>query len=616
MGSRKTLATAAGAIAAVVLLGVPQAWSEQYLFDMLFGKRTESHEAQRQRPPEEEPRQVVKAPKVSSPTYYNYKVDPLVKVDFSGVIAAKTGDDFAPSLDNDGFAEARDALSDLDIRAEKDVAEALAAHYAADPHFVWVTGFSINSRARQAMDMLADADSYGLPAAEYAISAPSDSFSIDDTHARMLDLMRFEMRLSAKVLRYVHDAEGGRVVPERLSGYHDLQQKDLHLKEALDALSATQDVTAFLSSKHPQNPQYEMLRRELASLRASQEDQIVVDPDMLVHPGESHDDFGKVLQLIKRNADESFTEEYGDQLAANVSATEYSKDLVPLIKAAQKAAGVGADGIIGPRTIAALGGDSRADRIQKVIIAMEEMRWLPSEFGNTYVFVNQPAFVASFIKDGQPQLTTRVVVGRPTNQTSFFYDEIEEVVYNPYWGVPRSIIVNEMLPKLLRDPGYLDRAGYEVTDSKGRHIPSASIDWGRYGANIPYDVRQTPGEANALGELKILFPNKNAIYMHDTPSKSLFQRDVRAFSHGCIRLQKPREMAAAVLQSTVDHVVSKLKQGHSTEKVPVKIPVYISYFTAWPDAEGTVHYYQDVYDRDEHTAEAMDKVAASRAAAS
>ncbi len=289
---------------------------------------------------------------------------------------------------------------------------------------------------------------------------------------------------------------------------------------------------------------------------------------------------------------------------------------MPLVKAAQKAAGVGADGIIGPRTVAAFNGETNAERIQKVLVALEEMRWLPHQFGSTYVFVNEPEFMARFIKNGEATVSTKVVVGKPTNQTAFFYDQIEQVVYHPYWNVPKSILINEMLSKLLRDPGYLDRAGYEVIDAKGQHIASSSIDWGRYGANIPYDVRQLPSEANALGELKILFPNKNAIYMHDTPQKNLFNYDARAFSHGCIRLQKPRDMAAAVLQASVSHVDEMLQGAHSTEDVPVKIPIYISYFTAWPDLQGTVHYYNDVYDRDSHTWTAMEKVTEARAAAS
>jgi murein L,D-transpeptidase YcbB/YkuD len=206
----------------------------------------------------------------------------------------------------------------------------------------------------------------------------------------------------------------------------------------------------------------------------------------------------------------------------------------------------------------------------------------------------------------------RVVVGKKSNQTSFFYDEIEQIDYNPYWGVPQSIIVNEMLPKLYRDPAYLDRAGYEVTDARGRRISSSAINWGQYGGKVPFNVRQRPGSSNALGELKILFPNKHAIYMHDTPSKNLFERDTRAFSHGCVRLADPRGMAAAVLDKPVDYVAAKIGAGHSSEKITRKIPVYVAYFTAWPDQDGKVDYHADVYDRDSRVQKALDAIAAVR----
>jgi murein L,D-transpeptidase YcbB/YkuD len=266
--------------------------------------------------------------------------------------------------------------------------------------------------------------------------------------------------------------------------------------------------------------------------------------------------------------------------------------------------------------VAALAGESRASRQEKVRIAMEQIRWLPSDLGSPRVFINQPAFTASYIEGGEEKLKTRTVIGGTGNQTSFFFDEIKQVDYNPYWGVPQSIIVNEMLPRLRNDPGYLDRAGYEVTDSKGKRIPSSSINWSQYGGKVPFNVRQAPSEANALGELKILFPNKHAIYMHDTPQKSYFERDMRALSHGCVRLQDPRGMAAAVLGTSVEHVAEKLGKGHSTEKVTRRIPVYVAYFTAWPDMTGKVEYFGDVYGRDARLRQAIEATEAVRTPAS
>ena len=172
-----------------------------------------------------------------------------------------------------------------------------------------------------------------------------------------------------------------------------------------------------------------------------------------------------------------------------------------------------------------------------------------------------------------------------------------------------------MLGHLYRDPSYLDRHGYQVLDERGRHVSSAAVNWGAVASDREsVDVRQPPGNRNALGRLKIEFPNDHAIYMHDTPEKQLFAHDRRAFSHGCVRLKKPRAMAAALLGSGIEHVDQKIAQGdNASEPVPGNIPVYLAYFTAWPDVNGVVHYYDDVYGRDDHLAEALKKTEAARA---
>jgi murein L,D-transpeptidase YcbB/YkuD len=558
----------------------------------------------------------VSTPKISAPSYYTYKADALVRVDFSELAATPQQVIAGPKPSGVRFSEARQWLKDFDLHAEKEIAEALIDHYTAKPDFIWVSGYRPNGRAREAMRVLADAASFGLEPADYSVDPPNSAVPRDDTTARLRALIRFEMALSARVLRYVRDAHGGRIDPNMLSGYHDFAVKPIDLPATLKALSRAHDSREYLESRHPQNPEFKALRVELEALRASADDEIVVDPATFVRPGNSHAELPKLLELISRQADDDFRAEYGEVLERNLESEAYSDELVPVVKAAQERNSLKPDGIIGPRTVHALAGSSKAARIEKVVIALESLRWHPSDLGDTRVFVNQPAFTATFRKDGVDKLSMRAIVGKKSNQTSFFYDEIEQVDFNPYWGVPRSILVNEMLPRLLRDPGYLDRAGYEVTDSSGRRIPSSAINWGRYGAKIPYNVRQTPSERNALGELKILFPNKHAIYMHDTPTKNLFQQDVRAFSHGCIRLQDPRGMAAAVLQTSVEDIASKLKKGHSSEKVSQKIPVYVAYFTAWPDQSGTVEYFPDLYDRDAHLKKALETVAAARAPAS
>jgi len=258
--------------------------------------------------------------------------------------------------------------------------------------------------------------------------------------------------------------------------------------------------------------------------------------------------------------------------------------------------------------------DSAADKIAKVEMSLERLRWLPQQFGDRYVFLNQPAFEVTYFNGNDKPLSMRAVVGRPDAQTYFFVDHIKDVQYNPYWNVPRSIVVNEMLPKLYRDGSYLDDHGYEVLNQRGRQIASNSVDWAAFAKNAAsVEVRQPPGRRNALGLVKIEFPNKHAIYMHDTPEKSFFTRDMRALSHGCVRLQHPKEMAAALLGKSVGYVEKQIARGeNASERVGADIPVYLAYFTAWPDPDGAVRYYGDVYDRDAHLKTALEKTEAAR----
>lgn len=606
------------ALGFLVILGASPV-NAQNLFDRLFGGGLRQQPRDFPLPPE--PPKNRPAAKISAPSYYNYKADPLVVVAVpkaAPLVSVSAAGPVLPGIGLAGvaFGEAMATLPGIDLTAEKDVASAIAKHYAAYPDFVWVSGFHVNGRAEPALRVLADAASYGLDPGEYVVDVPRASFAMDEMAARQRELAAFELSLSARVLRYARDAKRGLIDPNRLSGYHDFAAKPLDLADVLGTLARTHDTAVFLESQHPQNPEYQSLRVELEALRAAEENDIVVDPKLLLKPGGSSAELPKLVALIERKADADFATRHAVAIALARGRQEYSPDIVALVKAAQESHGLKGDGVIGPRTVQALAGVSKADRLGKVVVALEQLRWHPSDLGQRRVFINTPAYSASYYEDGQEKLSMRTVVGKPSNQTSFFFDEIEQIDYNPYWGVPQSIIVNEMLPRLRNDPGYLDRAGYEVTDSQGRRVSSSDVNWGQFGAKVPFNVRQTPSEANALGELKILFPNKHAIYMHDTPQKDLFSRDSRAFSHGCVRLHQPREMAAAVLGSSIDHIVTKLGQGHSTEKVPVKIPVYVAYFTAWPDKAGVVQYFGDVYGRDDRVKTAMEKTALVRTPAS
>lgn len=519
------------------------------------------------------------------------------------------------------FDESRGYLDGYQIRTLNEVGVALKQHYKANPDFIWVTDDKPNDRSRAALAAMATADTFGLSAADYFVAVPEDDFDASDMDARKREMIQFEMNMSAAALNYVLDATRGRIDPNRLSGYHDFKRKDVDLAAALGNLEVSADAGAYLLGSNPDNRQFKMLMEELATLReVDADDHIEIVEGTFLKVGHSSPELENIVAAIRKRGSDELLVNHGITLFDyDASGGElYTPELVLLVKDFQKEKGLSADGIIGKNTISKLTGMSNQSKIDKLVLAMERLRWLPRDLGSRHVFVNQPAFRATYVNNDRDAISMRVVVGTSSNQTSFFQDEIETIEYNPYWGVPRSIIVNEMLPKLRQDPSYLDRLGYEVTDRRGRRISSRNVNWYAVGSNtVPVDVRQPPGRKNALGELKILFPNKHAIYMHDTPAKNLFERDSRAFSHGCIRLQDPRGMAAAVLGKSRDHIAQQIAQGHNlAEPVAGKIPVYVSYFTAWPNEDGTVGYYVDMYGRDKHLDKAIESTRQSREARS
>jgi len=449
---------------------------------------------------------------------------------------------------------------------------------------------------------------------DYAVQLP-DTDSTMAIEYRQEKAAIFEILLTARAMRYAADAAHGVVNPNKLSGYHDFPDNKPDFAKIITNLSKSPSPGNHLETYHPRVTAFYYLKQELVQLREANdpEDEITIKSGTFLKPGRSSDQLPNIIAAIKKRGSKNLLTIHEAAFTA-FEGEVYTPELVKLVKAFQRENKLGADGIVGNATIAKLSGFSSQDKIDRVLFAIERLRWHPAELGSRHVFINQPAYRASYMVNGKAGLSMRAIVGKPSNQTSFFHDTIESVVYNPYWGVPRSILVNEMLPKLRENPSYLDERGYEVTDARGQQIASASIDWSQVGANPRYDVRQTPGPRNALGELKILFPNKHAIYMHDTPSRGLFKRTSRALSHGCVRLQQPKEMAAAVLGTSVSNVKSMLSKGHSKQIVPQQIPVYVAYFTAWPKDDGEVQYFTDIYKRDRALAKAMFVTTESRQA--
>jgi murein L,D-transpeptidase YcbB/YkuD len=361
----------------------------------------------------------------------------------------------------------------------------------------------------------------------------------------------------------------------------------------------------YLRTLHPAHPAYAAMKRALSELRAERGSAAAepIPDGELVKTGGSDP---RIPAVRRKLAERGYS---GAEAAPGSDPLLFDKELAAELRRFQRESRIRVTGILGPQTVAALNADLTDRREAQLVTNMERLRWLPRELGKRHIFVNQPAYVAEVVENGEAVWSTRVIVGKPTTQTNVFHDEMELVIFNPSWGVPQSIIAKEYLPKLRRDPGYLDRLGFKVVNQKGKVVPSRSVSWASYGSKIPYGVQQPPGGKNALGEVKFMFPNAHDIYMHDTPSRELFDEEGRAFSHGCVRVQNPREFAAVILgwdQAAVDENIATPKS--ETVRLSEKIPVHLTYFTAWPDETGNMRYFEDVYGRDKAMADARSTV--------
>jgi murein L,D-transpeptidase YcbB/YkuD len=239
---------------------------------------------------------------------------------------------------------------------------------------------------------------------------------------------------------------------------------------------------------------------------------------------------------------------------------------------------------------------------------MERWRWMPRQLGDFYVRVHIPNYNLDVYRDGVVFHTTRIVVGKPTNQTPIFSDEIEHVVVNPVWNVPSSIAQNEMLPAARQGSALRGYQVYANVRGRFRAVDPRTINW-RTVDMRKIQIKQPPGARNALGQVKFLFPNKYDVYLHDTPSKSLFERDARAFSHGCMRVMNPWDFAEALLSGTDQVTVAALKKmvggGERWVNLDEHIPVHITYFTAWVDENGELQVRNDIYGHDKRLAAAL-----------
>jgi murein L,D-transpeptidase YcbB/YkuD len=373
----------------------------------------------------------------------------------------------------------------------------------------------------------------------------------------------------------------------------------------LDAVDAP-SLTEFLQSVFPRGWVYRQLQAGLAEYRqiATAGGWPLVPSGPTLAPGASDARLEILAQRLAVTGDL-------DNAQAFAGASVYDEALQEGVRRFQDRHGIDVDAVIGPATLRALNVPVE-ERIRQFKINLERARWVVNDLGENFIVVNIAGFHAYLVRNREITWETRVQVGASYHQTPVFRDEMKYLVLNPTWTVPYSIATREILPRIKRDDNYFATRDFDVKDRSGNLIDASDIGWSDVSArNFPYWLVQRPGPNNALGRVKFMFPNEHAVYLHDTPSKSLFGRAERAFSHGCIRTENPLELAELLLDSPDwdQQALQNVIDGGETKTVFLQqpLPILLLYWTAVVEPDGITHFYSDVYSRDDRIGKILDE---------
>ncbi len=453
------------------------------------------------------------------------------------------------------------------------------------------------------MSALESAGLHGLPANDELIADLRNAMANAGTPDGKAAL---ELMAAQAYVDFATDLTSGLLNPDDISSLINIDAVRPETGVLLVKAAASNGSGALYDGFEPQDPSYNALQEELARLEALVEAGgwgPKITAGRALRPGQSND---RVLAMRVRLLALGYEGTEGDS-------PRYDEALVEAVKAFQADNTLTADGIVGPQTLTALNSDPSI-QMQQVIVNLERRRWLNYELGARHIFVNQANFTAYVVDYGLPTLVTRVVVGkaRAKYQTPEFIDQMTHMVVNPAWNVPQSIASQEYLPQLLRDPSVLTRQNITMrVRGSGERVDARLIDMSQYTVNnFPFVLQQRPGSRNALGKVKFMFPNKYNVYLHDTPSRSLFNRDSRAYSHGCVRVHRPLDLAYTLLAPQSADPEGEFQAARNTGRettinLETPVPIYLTYQSVFLNEEGELGYRVDVYGRDQLVFDAL-----------
>jgi len=367
----------------------------------------------------------------------------------------------------------------------------------------------------------------------------------------------------------------------------------------------TGEIPALLRRLTPTAPLYQSLQQGLARYQGieARGGWATIAPGPTLHPGERSQ---RIAQLRTRLLAS------GELRGATSDEELFDDALEAAVRHFQRRHQLAVDGVVGKKTLAALN-VSASQRVDQIRVNLERARWLLHDLPATYVLVDIAGFEVRFFRDHRLILQSRAVVGRPYRRTPVFRAAISYLEFNPTWTVPPTILSNDVLPEIRKDPGYLAKRNMRVLTFQGQEVDPASVDWSRFsGKNLPYMIRQDPGPDNALGRVKFMFPNRHMVYLHDTPARNLFERTERAFSSGCIRVEKAEQLAELLLgpQGWSRDDVAAAFAEKKTRKVELAtaVPVLLYYWTVAVGENGELLFKVDLYDRDRRVLEGLNRL--------
>jgi murein L,D-transpeptidase YcbB/YkuD len=470
---------------------------------------------------------------------------------------------------------------------------ALAAFYEERQYkSLWTSAAGFSRQAESLIDEIEQARDWGLKTSDFVVpTLPPD--------AGKEQLADAEVTLGMAALKYARQARGGRLDPRALTKFLDRSPPVLDPKVVLEQIAVAENPGAYLRGLHPQHPQFVRLRQKYLEMRKSSPvvtNAAKVPDGPKLAPGSRHPH----VALVRSRLGLAFTGNSDD-------VAFYDDALLKAVKEFQTARGLKLrEGIVDAPTRQALN-TIETGSARRLLSNMEQWRWMPENLGDYYVWVNIPEFMIRVVQNGRVMHAERIVVGKVDSQTPIFSDELEQVIFHPFWGVPDSIKRLELQPNLAAGGGILARQGLRV-QYRGRDVEPESIDWRAMDMRNVH-IYQPPGPSNVLGVVKFRFPNKHDVYFHDTPQKHLFSAAVRTFSHGCMRVQNPVRLAELILardknmsSDRVRSLTAPAAPKDNQVNLTNRIPVHITYFTASVDDDGSASYRSDIYGHEERIA--------------